>query len=142
QLTPDVLAGQNAQQKFLLLQVGAVRENGGGGQGADPDLGDADGSDALELLLDHRHQADWKVAAVPARRPMRDTPPGFGEFETPFDQPAIRAPVCFEPGASFGADGSFVDRGHAVRLKRSSSAASVRGDRRRRPETPRSFSPA
>src|SRR5216684_3286571 len=77
QLAPDILAGQNAQQELLLLQIGAVRENGRGGEGANADLGDADRTDALELLLDHRHQADGKVAAVPPRLPMRDAPSGL-----------------------------------------------------------------
>src|SRR6266481_8070585 len=58
QLAPDILAGQNAQQELLLLQISAVRENGRGGEGANADLGNADRTDALELLLDHRHQAD------------------------------------------------------------------------------------
>src|SRR5580700_7987997 len=72
QLAPDILAGQNAQQELFLLQIGAVRENRRGGEGANADLGDADRSDALELLVDHRYQADGKVAAVPVPRPMRD----------------------------------------------------------------------
>jgi len=66
QLAPDVLTGQNAEQELLLLQVGAVRKNGRGGQGADAYLGDADGADPLELLLDHGHEANRKVATVPA----------------------------------------------------------------------------
>ena len=66
QLAPDVLTGQNAEQKLLLLQVGAMRENGRRSQGADAHLGDTDGTDALEFLLDHRYQADRKVAAIPA----------------------------------------------------------------------------
>src|SRR5215472_17981164 len=78
QLAPDILAGQNAQQELLLLPVGAVLENGRSSKGADPDLGDADGADALELLLDHRHQADRKVAPIPVPRPMRHTPPALG----------------------------------------------------------------
>jgi hypothetical protein len=115
QLAPDILAGQNAQQELLLLQIGAVRENGRGSECADADLGDTDRTDALELLLDHRHQADGKVAAVPARRPMRDAPPGLRQFETPFHQPIVRVPVRFQPGADFGADGIFVDLDHVVR---------------------------
>ena len=107
QLAPDVLAGQDAQQELLLLQIGAVRQDGRGGQRADADLGDADGADALEFLLDHRHQADRQVAAVPARRPMRRAPAGFGKLVAPFHQPVIRAPVGFQPGADFGADGVF-----------------------------------
>src|SRR6202035_1741353 len=63
QLAPDVLAGQNAQKELLLLHIGAMRKNGRGSQGADAHLGDADGADALEFLLDYRHQADGKVAA-------------------------------------------------------------------------------
>ena len=54
------------------------------GKGTDPHLGDADGADALELLLHRRHQADGQVAAVPAGRPMRDAPPGLGQLATPF----------------------------------------------------------
>jgi hypothetical protein len=52
QLAPDILASQNAEQEFLLLQIGAVRENSRGGEGADADLSDADRTDAIELLLD------------------------------------------------------------------------------------------
>src|SRR5690348_4404368 len=63
QLAPNILAGQNAQQEFLLLPIGAVRENGRGGEGADADLRDPDRTDALELLLDDRHQTRGKVAA-------------------------------------------------------------------------------
>src|SRR5215467_858914 len=66
QLAPDVLTGQNAQQELLLLPVGAMLEDGRSRQGADPHLGDADRADALEFLLDHWHQADGKVAAIPA----------------------------------------------------------------------------
>src|SRR6202140_5835850 len=66
QLAPDVLTGQNAEKELLLLQVSAMRKNGRGSQGADAYLGDADGTDALEFLLDYRHQADGKVAAIPA----------------------------------------------------------------------------
>src|SRR5215813_306498 len=58
QLAPDVLAGQNAQQELLLLPVGPMRENRRSSQRANPHLGDADRPDPLELLLDHRHQAD------------------------------------------------------------------------------------
>ena len=65
QLAPDVLTGQNAEKELLLLQVGAMRKNGRGSQGADAHLGDADGTDALEFLLDHWQQADRKVATVP-----------------------------------------------------------------------------
>src|SRR3984893_17382344 len=108
QLAPDILAGQNAQEELLLLQIGAVRENGRGGEGANADLGDADRTDALELLLDHRYQADGKVAAVPVPRPMRDAPPGFRQFETPFHQPVVRVPVRFQPGAYLCANGGFV----------------------------------
>src|SRR4051812_5805883 len=151
QLAPDILAGEDAQQESLLLQIGAVREDGGGGERADADLGDADGADALEFLLDHRNQADGKVAAVPARRPMRDAPSGFGKFETPFHQPVIRAPICFQPSAGLGTDGIFVDLGHRLRprvfprvfaLRPPSSAASVRGDSWHPPAKPRSFWPA
>src|SRR3984893_1351098 len=115
QLAPDILAGQNAQQELLLLQIGAVGENGRGGEGANADLGDADRTDALELLLDHRYQADGKVAAVPARRPMRDAPPGLGQFETPFHQRIVRTPLRFQPGTDVGADGIFVDLCYVVR---------------------------
>src|ERR1700720_3294247 len=67
QLAPDILTGQYAQQELLLLPVGAMLKDRRSSQGADPHLGDADGAEALELLLDHRYQADGKVAAVPAR---------------------------------------------------------------------------
>src|SRR3984893_470158 len=70
QRAPAILTGQNAEEELLLMQVGSVRKNGRGSQGADAHLGDANGTDTLEFLLDHRHQADWKVAAIPARRPM------------------------------------------------------------------------
>src|SRR3954451_21808849 len=63
QLAPDILAGQNAQQELLLLPIGAVRENGRRGERADAHLGNTDRADALELLLDHWHQADGKVSA-------------------------------------------------------------------------------
>src|SRR5215469_2407429 len=68
QLAPDVLAGQYAEQELLLLPVGAMLKDRRSSQGADPHLGDADGADALELLLDHRHKTDGKVAAVPVPR--------------------------------------------------------------------------
>src|SRR6185503_621120 len=83
QLAPDILAGQNAEQEFFLLPVGAMIEDRSGSEGTDTCLCDADRADALEFLLDDRHQADRKVAAVPARRPMRGTPPGLGQLATP-----------------------------------------------------------
>src|SRR3984893_12412654 len=115
QLAPDILTSQNAEKELLLLPVGAMLKDRRSSKGADSHLGDADGADALEFLLDDRYQADGKVAAVPARRPMRHAPPGLSQFETPFHQPIVRVPVRFQPGADFGADGIFVDLDHFVR---------------------------
>src|SRR5580693_5928196 len=66
QLAPDVLTRQNAKKELLFLQVSAMRKNGRGSQGADAHLGNADGADPVELLLNHWNQADRKVAAIPA----------------------------------------------------------------------------
>ena len=46
ELAPGVLAGEDAAQKLLFLQIRAVREDRRGRQRADAGLGDADGADA------------------------------------------------------------------------------------------------
>src|SRR5437660_1349960 len=46
---------------------------------------------------------------------MRDAPPGLSQFETPFHQPIVRAPIRLQPGADIGADGIFIDLGHVAR---------------------------
>ena len=74
QLTPGVLAGQDALQVLLLMEIGAVRQDGRGGQRADAGLGDANRADAGELFVDHRIERHRQVAAVPLPGPVRRTP--------------------------------------------------------------------
>ena len=114
QLAPGILPGHDAEQELLFVHVGAMRQDRGGRQDADAGLGDADGADTLEFFLDHRHQADGQVAAIPAARPVRVAPAGLGQLMAPFHQTQVRVPVCFQPGAAFGADGGFVEFGHVA----------------------------
>jgi hypothetical protein len=107
QLAPGVLAGQDALQELLLMEIRAVRQDGRRRQGADAGLGDADGADLAELLVDHGIEFHRQVAAVPLLGPMRRAPARLAELGAPFDQAEIGIPVGFEPGADVGADALF-----------------------------------
>ena len=74
QLAPGLFACQAGTQVALLLLIGAMGQDGGGGQHADADLGHADSADARELFVNHRHQARRQVASIPLRWPVRRTP--------------------------------------------------------------------
>ena len=104
QLAPGVLAGEDAAQELLLMQVGAVRQDGRGGQRADAGLGDADRADPGELLVDDGVEGHRQVAAVPLLRPVRHAPARVGQLVAPFDQAEFGVPVGFQPGADLGAD--------------------------------------
>ena len=115
QLAPGVLAGEDAAQELLLMQVGAVVEDGGGGQGADARLGDADRADAGELLVDDGVELHRQVAAVPLLGPVRRAPARFDQLGAPFDQAVVGLPVGFQPGPHFGADGALGRFAHGRR---------------------------
>ena len=89
------------------MEIGAVLQNGGGGQGADAGLGDTDGADAGKFLVDHRIEFHRKAAAVPLLGPMRRAPARLAELQPPFDEAVFGLPVGFQPGADFGTDGVF-----------------------------------
>ena len=124
ELAPGVLAGEDAQQELLLMQVGAVREDGRGRQGADAGLGDADRADLLEFLVDHGVERHRQVAAVPLLGPVRHAPARRGELLAPVDQPELGVPVGLQPGAHLGADGALRGFVHRPSPSSASSAAS------------------
>ena len=89
------------------MQVGAVRQDGRGGERADAGLGDADRADPRELLVDDGVELHRQVAAVPFLGPVRRAPARVAQLLAPFDQAEFGIPVGFEPGAHFGADALF-----------------------------------
>ena len=119
ELAPGVLAGEDRQQELLLMQVGAVRQDGGGGQRADAGLGDTDGADLLEFLLDRGVELHGQVAAVPLLGPMRDAPARGRELLAPLDEAERRIPVVLQPGGDVGAYALLRELVHGVAHDRS-----------------------
>ena len=107
QLAPGVLAGEDALEELLLMEIGAVRQDRRGGEGADAGLGDADRAHLGELLVDDGVELHRQVAAVPLLGPMRRAPARLAQLLAPFDEAEIGIPVGLQPGADFAADALF-----------------------------------
>ena len=73
------------------MQVGAVRQDRRGGEGADAGLGDADGADRAEFLLDHG------VEATGRSRPYQS----FGQCGTPQPESASLSRHSTRPRSGF-----------------------------------------
>ncbi len=101
QLTPGVLARQNAPQKTLFVRLAAVLEQGRSGQHADPDPRDADRPDGVKFRFDEGVQRNRQSAPEPFTRPVRHTPAGIGELVAPVDQAGRRVPVLCQPATHF-----------------------------------------